>query len=98
MTDLGRTGGQKDDAPDKDNAPDYARRQFMERFGKLAIAAGPAVALLDTFNAPAMAWGPTPTIRPGPSAPPPNDEDHEKHEKHEKDEEPNKHERLQRPR
>jgi len=56
MTDTRRMEWQKDDVPQKDDAPDDARRQFMERFGKLAIAAAPAVALLVTsINAPAMA-------------------------------------------
>jgi hypothetical protein len=50
LTDISRIEGQKDDATDD------ARRQFMERFGELAIAAAPAVALLVTsINSPAMA-------------------------------------------
>jgi hypothetical protein len=62
VTDIRSIEGQKDAAPQKDYAPDDARRQFMERFGKLAIAAAPAVALLVTsINTPAMAG---PTARP----------------------------------
>jgi hypothetical protein len=62
VTDIRSIEGQKDAAPQKDDAPDDARRQFMERFGKLAIAAAPAVALLVTsINTPAMA---APTARP----------------------------------
>ena len=62
MTDIRSLEGRKDAAPQKDDAPDDARRQFMERFGKLAIAAAPAVALLVTsINA---ASGQAPTARP----------------------------------